>query len=296
MPASPASAPLDVTPYERRHRSAVRELLTRNYYTHIHLDWIESEHWLESERAPARLAWQQNRLVGLLAASIPLGQSAWIRLAAIQNFHEVGPILAALWQHLVLELRARGVEQVAWLILRDWVLPHISALGFTYGEEVITLRRAGPPPLHVNLNEYLAIRRIREDDLPALADVDQHAFRPPWQMSYNEIRQAERSCTLGTAAVTHDAYGERIIGYQMSLMYFDSAHLARLAVLPSYQKRGVGSALVGDAIHYFAKRGMYAMTVNTQRSNEISQRVYQRWGFERNGFDLPVYVLPLPPA
>jgi hypothetical protein len=47
------------------------DLPARNYYSHTHLDWHDTEQWLDNEVAPIRLAWQHNRLVGALATSVP---------------------------------------------------------------------------------------------------------------------------------------------------------------------------------------------------------------------------------
>ena len=86
---------------------------------------------------------------------------------------------------------------------------------------------------------------------------------------------------------------EAIVGYQMSTLYFDGAHLARLAVTPRVQGQRVGSALVEDMLGHFHQRGVQTMTVNTQQSNAISQQLYERQGFRRNGYDLPVWICSL---
>ena len=90
-------------------------------------------------------------------------------------------------------------------------------------------------------------------------------------------------------AVQNDA----IIGYQISTVYRDGAHLARLAVDPAVQGQGVGKALLADTLRRFFRRGVYSMTVNTQASNGRSQRLYHQFNFERNGNDLPVWSIRL---
>jgi ribosomal protein S18 acetylase RimI-like enzyme len=66
-----------------------------------------------------------------------------------------------------------------------------------------------------------------------------------------------------------------------------------LAVTPEAQGKGIGSALVADALRRFFRRGIYTMTVNTQANNHRSQRLYHLFGFERNGNDLPVWSIRL---
>ena len=73
---------------------------------------------------------------------------------------------------------------------------------------------------------------------------------------------------------------KRIVGYQISTLYQDGAHLARLATIPEMQGMGIGGALVGEMIEHFLRRGITTLTVNTQRSNQQSQRLYQRFKWE----------------
>jgi ribosomal protein S18 acetylase RimI-like enzyme len=69
-------------------------------------------------------------------------------------------------------------------------------------------------------------------------------------------------------------------------------HLARLAVLPAYQGRGVGYALVNDLLRQFVFRGIFRVTVNTQADNHASLRLYENMGFQRTGESYPVYMKP----
>lgn len=283
------SPTLTLTHFARRHRHDLKDLLMRNFYVHSHLDWHESDQWLESESAPIRLAWMGNALVGMMAASPPLNGTTWIRLVAIQDHTDVELILTALWNDLRPELRALGASQVAWLMIRDWPIPFATGFGFTYGEQIITLRRGDVRAPDMPTIPDLSIRIARTDELPTLIKVDHAAFVPPWQMSANDIRQAEKVSAITTVATLPTDGGERIVGYQLSTQYFDGAHLARLAVERDYQGRGIGGALVADLLRYFNRKGVYAMTVNTQESNIASQQVYIRYGFQRNGYDIPVY-------
>jgi ribosomal-protein-alanine N-acetyltransferase len=252
---------------------------------HSHLDWHETDQWLDGEDAPVRLAWSNNKLVGLLATSTPLNHTVWLRLAAVHDDAQPGPILSALWNDIVEELRGLEIHTVALLMLRDWILHYASDLGFHYVEEIVTLRRPGlalPPEVPLPVE----IRPAEDDDIKAITRVDQAAFTPPWQLTLSELRQAQRVAAMTTVAVKA---GE-IVGYQLSTLYFDGSHLARLAVAPTAQRMGIGSALLTDTLRRFSRRGVTSMTVNTQASNTRSQRLYADFGFVRNGYDLPVWM------
>jgi ribosomal-protein-alanine N-acetyltransferase len=85
----------------------------------------------------------------------------------------------------------------------------------------------------------------------------------------------------------------RIVGYQLSTPGAAGAHLARLAVLPGWQCRGLGTALVADMITHYTAAGARQLTVNTQDTNLASLALYQRLGFALTGARYPVYQLAL---
>ncbi len=282
--ADPSLIPLTITPYHRRYLHAVRDLLFQNDQVHTHLDWHDTDSWIESDDAILRLAWYKGRLIGVMGVSAPLNRSCWIRLVAVQDmFHDVEGVLCALWDDLVTGLQDT-VDIVAFLAVRDWLIRYAPILGFTYGEDIVTLARSGyelPPPLP----DAPIIRSAEPRDLARMTEVDQAAFSPPWQLSYEEIRQAYRISSSCTVAMKDDV----IVGYQLSTLYFDGAHLARLAVLPTIQGGGIGGALLGDLLRRFIRRGVYSMTVNTQATNYRSRNLYTRFGFHANGYDLPYW-------
>jgi ribosomal protein S18 acetylase RimI-like enzyme len=74
-----------------------------------------------------------------------------------------------------------------------------------------------------------------------------------------------------------------IIGYQLSTGGGQRAHLARLAVHPAGQGKGVGRALLSDLFTYLTYRGIPRLSVNTQSDNRVSLSLYQRMGFVRTG-------------
>jgi ribosomal protein S18 acetylase RimI-like enzyme len=178
---------------------------------------------------------------------------------------------------------------VALLLVRNWITTYAQVLGFRFLEEIVTFRR---PPLPIPLDAPppgLSIRLTTPDDLPVILSVDNHAFAPPWQMEHDELRAAMRISACCTVAEMH---GE-IIGYQLSTLYFDGAHLARLAVVPEAQGTGIARSLLIDLLHRFARRSVHSMTVNTQSSNTRSQHLYTGFGFERTGYDLPVWTVDI---
>jgi ribosomal protein S18 acetylase RimI-like enzyme len=287
------AAGLHIEPYHARDRQQVRALIARSEKSHVHLDWHEVEAWLGSVHVPAWLAWEGGRLVGVMAVSEPLGGACWVRLAAAADGHDARAVLAQVWQPLAAELHGLGVRECAFLLIRAWTEALAPVLGFTRSEQIITLARgssgarpAFPPP-------PVTLRTAYEADLPGIEAVDHRAFAPPWQMTAADLAGALHAAAFARVAVASEGTARRIVGYQICTLYFDGAHLARLAVAPDMQGQSVGAALVEDAITHFGARGVHAMTVNTQGNNTASQRLYARFGFEHNGYDLPVWTARL---
>ncbi len=280
--------PLALSTYERKHRHAVLNLLAVSYQVHTHLDWYATDEWLDYEAAPLRLAWKDDRLIGVMGASVPLNRSSWLRIVALHDDAPGERVITALWSALSRELLSRDVDVVALLVMNDWLADFLPIFAMQRAETIITLRRrAGDVPETPPLT--LDIRAAEHEDYPEMTAVDQAAFAPPWQLSLADLRSAARTAAICTTA----RLGDSIIGYQLSTRHRETGHLARLAVLPQCQGQGVGGMLVGHMIRAFEGRGVNAVTVNTQLSNTQSQRVYTRYGFYRNGYDMPVWMTRL---
>jgi ribosomal-protein-alanine N-acetyltransferase len=277
-----------VIQYQQRDRRAIRDLMEQPNHLHSQLDWYEVDAWIQQPSARVWTIWRGARLVGVLGVSETIDGAAWLRLAIIRAEVETDDLLHHAWTNIMPVLRAAGTEQVAVLVGEEWWLPHFGTLGFALYDEVVTLRRASmllPSPGQASIH----VRSVLTPDMPAILALDQAAFVAPWHMSGADLRQAERLCASGSVALVDG----KVAGFQFSTFYFDGAHLARLAVHPDYQGRGVGHALMTDLILRMSRRSIYHFTVNTQLTNTTSQRLYHRFCFERTGYDLPVLTMAI---
>jgi ribosomal protein S18 acetylase RimI-like enzyme len=84
-----------------------------------------------------------------------------------------------------------------------------------------------------------------------------------------------------------------VVGYQITTSSPFGAHLARLAVLPSHQRKGLGTALVNDAVQSVQEFGLGLLSVNTQENNFSSRRLYEKMGFRKTGKEFPVFEIQL---
>jgi ribosomal protein S18 acetylase RimI-like enzyme len=274
---------MQLRPYDRSQAEAVQDLLFHARRQHSHLDWYRAANFLDMPDTLALTLWHNGHLLGIIACAAPLGGVQWMRLLAVDNAADVA-VVEPLMRAALEEAQRLRLEAVYCVLINRWLSSHLTALGFEYVEDVVTLSRIGdalpdlPPSSYTVQNAYI-------EHLSDLVAVDHAAFAPPWQMSRDEIRHAQRQAASFTVALADD----RIIGYQISTRHQHTAHLARLAVIPDHQGNGVGALLLRHAISSMLRRSVRAMTVNTQQSNHHSQRLYLRFGFQRNGYDLPVW-------
>jgi GNAT superfamily N-acetyltransferase len=280
---------LTITPYQRRFRRPLMDLLEFHYRLHVHLDWTTVDDWIDDTLAIIRLAWEGEQLMGVMGASPPLAGASWLRMVFIHDDADPNTVIGALWPDVRAELVNKcGVQEVGVLLLRPWLGAHLAPLGFSVQETVVTLARNGgaiPSPLRSDLT--ITHGDIR--DLDAVVRVDHAAFPPIFRMHPESLRTAIRTSNSFTLA----SLQKQVIGYQISMRYSDGAHLARLATLPEAQGTGVGGALLGEMLTSFQKRGAQFVTVNTQATNHQSLSLYHRFGFKENGVDYPVWRVTL---
>lgn len=279
------STAIEISEYQRKHREDIISLLFYSQRTHTHLDWYKASQWLTMPDNLIEVAYEGNTLVGFWGLSAPLNHSSWVRIGAIAQQYSSAKILAMLWEALLPRLSPAKIETVSILAVNSWLNHYLGRLGFEYLEDVVTLARNGTYNQDSDTSSDITIRRAYLDDIGGILRVDHAAFAPPWQLTATDVRYAQRQASSCTVA----EYGDEIIAYELSTRYHTSGHLARLGVHPKMQGKHVGAILLDDLLTRFTERGVQTMTVNTQDSNSISQHLYQRFGFYRNGFDFPIW-------
>ena len=129
---------------------------------------------------------------------------------------------------------------------------------------------AAPPGLPV-----ARARRRERDDVLAL---DHRAFTPGWRLGARGLRDALRATPMRQFRVIR--LDRTVAGY--AITGFDGRHgyLQRLAARPDLHRRGVGTALVADALRYAWRLGATRAYVNTQVENTAAFELYRRCRFE----------------
>lgn len=168
----------------------------------------------------------------------------------------------------------------------DWLRPALFGAGFALVEEVQffeleRLRRWQP---HVALPDpAIHLRGGSVADLPVLAVLDAAAFPPLWHFDATALHELLLTSRLHLAIVEG-----AIVGYTALSTGTSNAHLARIAVHPTYQGHGVGRLLLEDALRYAKNLGIDTVMLNTQVHNRTAQQLYRSVGFHATGRITPV--------
>ena len=268
----------------------IADLISFETHVHRHLDWRTPLEWLGY--SPYWVLEENERVVAALACPPDPDSIAWIRLFVYAP-HLSGPSgWLPLWTAVRGELAERGHMTVAAISMQRWFDPLLIENGFVLEHHIILLEWSEQPVTPFSVPAGFAIRRMTFDDLTHVVEVDASAFAPLWQNSLPALSKAFSQAVY--ASVIEDASG--MVGYQLSTWSPLGAHLARLAVRPEVQGRGLGAALVNDLIARMQNGGATRITVNTQGNNAASLALYQRLGFRRTGEQYPVYTIEVEEA
>jgi ribosomal protein S18 acetylase RimI-like enzyme len=263
-------------------RSRLANLLHFGSYIHQHLDWKQPLDWIGSQ--PYLLLEKKGSILASLACPPDLPDITWIRLFAVNPPITVGDAWKLLWNTANEELSHLGKIKVAVISLQSWFNELLESSGFNHTDDVIVLMWDGIPIPQPTSSSVL-IRSMLPEDLSTIEVIDHEAFGNVWKNSLEALELAFQQSSLASVAVNE----EEIVGYQFSTFSTMGGHLARLAVGPTMQRKGIGYLLIHQVLSHFHKQGINHVTVNTQKNNAASLALYSRAGFALTGESYRVY-------
>jgi [ribosomal protein S18]-alanine N-acetyltransferase len=281
---------LQVRPAVPQDQHQIANLMFFESHVHRHLDWRPPLEWLGSP-----FYWvveEDGRVAAVLACPQDPPGIAWVRLFAHARQLSLEDAWKALWKAAKGEIEKRGGATVALIAMHQWLSNLLSKNDFTNTKNIVMLEWRGKDIPEPSFPAGITIRAMQPADLPEVAELDAEAFSPLWQNPLDALELALPQAT--SATVAEDAQG--LVGYQISTANPFGAHLARLAVRPEAQRRGLGSLLVTDLLRRLDEKGVTRLTVNTQSDNLASLALYDKIGFVVTGEKFPVYCYQVLPS
>ncbi len=192
-----------------------------------------------------------------------------------------------LWDAARRELTSYAGATVAAITTQHWFESILIESGFASTQHIEMLEWKRQTPKSYPVPPGITLRPMIFDDLSRVVEVDASAFEPLWQNSLSALSKAFSQAAYASVAENESGF----VGYQLSTGNPFGVHLARLAVRPEAQGRGIASALIADLMaHVYLDESLSRITVNTQSNNNSSLALYEKIGFRRTGEQYPVYI------
>ena len=134
------------------------------------------------------------------------------------------------------------------------------------------------------------IRRMKEDDLPAVRTIEALSFSNPWsdRTFLGEIQNTPVSFPLVVVRKPSD----KVIGYIIYWHIREDVQVNNIAVHPDFRGKGIGEALMRHVIDRVRKNGATFMTLEVRLSNAAAVTLYKKLGFDILGTRKNYYTNP----
>lgn len=136
----------------------------------------------------------------------------------------------------------------------------------------------------------ITLRRMREDDLPAVMAIETVSFSNPWseETFLGEIQNRPLSHSLVVL------YGpeERVVGYLIYWQIREDVQVNNIAVHPDFRGRGIGGAVLRAGLERAAAAGAAYVTMEVRPSNAAALGLYRKLGFHVLGIRAGYYTNP----
>lgn len=278
-----------IIPAKTSDYKLVSDFINSCPYYFRHLDWHLPVDWLGTQ--PYYLCQYQNKTIALIICPYMNEKQAWLRCFAGQAISSA----SVAWKHLLdqckAELSAKGTDHLYSISLQDWYQDLLLSSGFCQDNQIVVLEiQLSTNPISVLPVEGYTLSRMQPFELGNVWELDKLCFHPLWQMSHEDILtafQVSENCS------TVKTLNGQLVGYQISNSLPTGGHLARIAVHPLFQGKGISKLLLTDLLEIFRQTGTYRVTVNTQADNLRAITLYKKFGFVQTGEHYPVYLLKI---
>ncbi len=120
----------------------------------------------------------------------------------------------------------------------------------------------------------LSLHQMHRRDLKAVLEIEKRVFPEPWSATIFGSELALRHGRSYRVA----RLGRRIVGYRGLMLTGEEAHVTTIAVAPEFQRRGVATVLLLDAVQVSIESGADQLSLEVAFSNQAAQALYRRFG------------------
>jgi len=129
-----------------------------------------------------------------------------------------------------------------------------------------------------SMEKQFRVSKVKSNLLPQVFEIERLSFASPFSDSY--LRSLAES---GPDSFLVAIEENRVVGYVSALVHGKDAHIASIAVLKDYRRRGIGRGLMSELIELLKLRRIRIVSLEVRKSNTSAIRFYEVLGFERTG-------------
>jgi len=213
----------------------------------------------------------------------------------------------SLLQGMVDTLHQQGVARIespCVCVHHPWLVPAFERQGFqTYWREFLRLD-LHHTPLPAPLPALAQLEPWRPARLSGAAAIMQAAYEGTVDVETNSLYRTTEGCSSVLENLLHQGGCGRLVTEASALAYDRGqaigfvvvtetaprqGHLAQVAVLPAYQRQGIGRFLVQYSLRQLAMRRFETLSLIVSRANHRALRLYQALGMQAV-LAFPVFV------
>lgn len=137
----------------------------------------------------------------------------------------------------------------------------------------------------------LRFRRMGQEDLPRVVEIEKGGFRHPWSRDLLERELSHAWSTVLLAVEDRPASPgegrgepvEVVVGFIVYWLVHDEVHVLNIATAREERRRGIGRALMEEAADAGRGRGATLVTLEVRRSNLAALALYRALGYRQVG-------------
>jgi len=133
--------------------------------------------------------------------------------------------------------------------------------------------------------EKVVMDNMTTEDIREALKIEKSLFPSPWNqwMFKAEIKKKRSSCFVARIEGV-------MVGYAILNYLEKEGHLMNLAVVPEYQKRGIGGVLLTRLMKVAMQNGVRRIILEVRSSNLSALRLYRKFGFQEIGVRKKYYT------
>ena len=133
----------------------------------------------------------------------------------------------------------------------------------------------------------ISIRRMKEEDLPAVSLLERECFSEPW--SKGMFLESLRNPLYRFFTAEEDG---GVIGYAGMYIVLDEGNIVNIAVSPGKRRQGIADGMMDLLIFEASRAGAELLHLEVREHNEAARHLYEKKGFTEVGRRKSYYHLP----